>query len=162
MVTRPVLGFALAFNFVVGAAAVSSSQTGTSAPSNLGFKVAVHNSTTVIFLVPPNPTEADLTKLVNALRTARANGSLAKFFPPTTSGGSKGPFAAVVVFVMSDPKWATPSQLASFVAEEPSEKEFGKRILASYSFFSSPDQESGTIGYEDHGHQYTPKYKKLF
>jgi hypothetical protein len=159
-----VLGFALAFSLGVGGTAIGSSQPAkTTTPSSLvSFKVAARDSTTVVLLVPASVTEADLTNLINALRTARGKGTLSQFFPATTPGGSGGPFFAVVVFVMSDPVWATTRRLKEFIAEEPSEKEFGKRILASYNFSGFTKQESGAIGYMYGGRQYTPQYKKLF
>ena len=122
----------------------------------------------MILLVPASATEADLTNLVSAIRTARIKGTLATFFPPTTPKGSKGPYVAAAVFVMSDPGWATTPRLKAFSNPTTSgisaaEKEFGKRVRAYY-FFTTPGQfqEFGTLGYEDEGHQYTATYKKLF
>jgi hypothetical protein len=167
--TRIVLGFALAFSLGVGAAAVSSSQTAKATSSDLvSFKVAARDSTGVILLVPASATEANLTNLVNALRTGRGKGTLGTFFPPTTPGGSKGPYAAAAVFVMSDPVWATTPRLKAFSNPTTSgisaaEKEFGKRVRAYYFFTAIAQfQEFGTLGYEDEGHQYTATYKKLF
>ncbi len=138
-------------------------------PSNLvSFNVAARSSTAVILLVPASATEADLTNLVNALRTARGEGALRSFFPPTTPDGSKGPYVAGAVFVMSDPVWATTPRLNAFVNPMTSsisavEKEFGKRVRAYYFFTMAFEfQEAGTIGYESEGHQYTATYKKLF
>jgi len=162
-----VLGFAFALTLGVGSVAVNPIQTGKPAPSDLiSFKLAARDSTAVILLVPASATEADLTDMVNALRTARGKGSLGTFFPPTTPGGSKGPYAAV--FVMSDPVWATTPRLKAFSNPTTSdistaEKEFGKRVRAYYFFTTVIKfQESGTLGYEDEGHQYTTRYKKLF
>lgn len=111
--------------------------------------------------------KADLTKLVGALRTARATGSFNKFFPPTTPNGSHGPYAGVELFVMSDPGWATTPHLQSFMNPKTSEvsateKEFGIRVRAQYFFTFIAKQEIGTIGFEDEGHLYTARYKKLF
>jgi hypothetical protein len=153
----------------VGAAVVVASLV--SAPlraENLpSFKVAARYLTATILLVPPNTTDADLTNLVNALRSARRGGSLAKFFPPTTPKAPKGPFTVVMLFVMSDTAWATIPRLKAFVDPSISqisaaEREFGRRVLAYYFFTGLANQEFGTLGYEDEGHTYTKNFKKLF
>jgi hypothetical protein len=149
------------------APAARTSPTATAAASDLvSFKVAARSSTAETLLVPPDTSEADLTKLVNALRTARGKNTLGKFLLPTTPNGSNGPFGIVMLFVMSDPVWATEGHLQSFVNSESgltaADKAFGKRVLAYYYFTSLMNLEFGTIGYADEGHQYTAKYKKLF
>jgi hypothetical protein len=136
-------------------------------PSNLAsFKVAAQSSTAVAVLVPSKTTEEELTQLINGIRKARTDGSLSQMIPPTTPGGSRGPYAIVAVFVMSDPAWATTPHLKSFInptsAISAAEREFGKRILAYYYFTSLSNQEQGTIGYADEGHRYTTTFKKLF
>jgi hypothetical protein len=133
----------------------------------VSFQVTARYLTNVILLVPTDATEADLTKLVSALRSARAAGSFLKFFPPTTPNSSYGPYAGVELFIMSDPSWATTPRLQSFMAPKTNaisatEKEFGSRVRAHYFFTSVAKQEIGTIGFEDDGYMYTARYKKLF
>ena len=137
------------------------------APSQIEFKVAARYQTSVILLVPAEATETDLTKLIGALRTARATGSFIRLFPPTTPNGSYGPYAGVELFVISDPNWATVPRLQSFMNPKTggisaTEREFWSRVLAHYFYTSIAKQEIGTIGFEDEGHQYTAKYKKQF
>ena len=72
-----------------------------------------------------------------------------------------------MIYVMSDPTYATGARLTEFLNPKsssiaPSEKEFGKRVLAYYYRSGVVNQEFGTLGYEDEGHQYTSRYKKLF
>src|SRR2546421_12129995 len=97
------------------------------------FKVAVHSRDGVVLLLPASATDSDLANLLNALRTARKGGSLGTFFPPTTPGGSKGPYAAVQVFVMSDATWATTPRLKAFMNPRTSgtseeERDFARRV----------------------------------
>jgi hypothetical protein len=74
-----------------------------------------------------------------------------------------------MLFVMSDPAWATVPRLKQFV-EPPmnqistAEKEFGKRVRAYYYFtgLMNPQQEMGALGYEDQGYKYTQTFKKWF
>lgn len=133
------------------------------------FKIAARDNTAAILLVPAKTTEGDLVRLLGALRDARRSGTLGKFLPPTTPRAPKGPYQLVVVFIMSDPTFATDAHLKSFSNPTTStisaaEKAFGKRILAEYYFTAimNPSQEFATIGYEDEGHQYTGVYKKVF
>jgi len=131
------------------------------------FKVAVHDHAGIILLVAATTSDSDLVNLVNALHAARATGSFKAFFPPTTPGGSKGPYAAADVFVMSDPVWATPAHFEAFMDPPASstpaqEKEFARRVRAYYlASVNAPD--TGSIGYEDQDLGYkTPNYRKLF
>ena len=131
------------------------------------FKVAVHSRDGVILLVSASTTDSELANLLNALRTAKKNGSLAGFFPPTTPGGSKGSYAAGQVFVMSDATWATASHLRAFINPPPAgtaeaEKEFARRVRAYY-LHPLTGQEFGSIGYDDQDLPYKmPNYKRLF
>jgi hypothetical protein len=131
------------------------------------FKVAGHDSTAFTIVVAPSTTEQQLTALINGFRAARANGSLNQLIPPTTARGSKGPYAVVMLFVMSDPRWATSQRLHAFINPTTSgisaaEREFGKRVLAYYYYTYIGNQDIGSLGYEAEGHRYTAKYKKLF
>ena len=129
--------------------------------------VAARFSTAAILLVPAQTTDTELTTLLNALRAARTNGRMGKFIPPTTPTGSKGPYGIVMLFVMSDPAWATTERLEAFVNPTTSEisateKQFGKRVRAYYYYTALVDEEIGTIGYESEGHTYTRTYERIF
>ena len=94
--------------------------------------------------------------------------SLDSFLPRRRPLG-RGPYTVVMLFVMSDPAWATVPRLKQFV-EPPmnqistAEKEFGKRVRAYYYFtgLMNPQQEMGALGYEDQGYKYTQTFKKWF
>src|SRR4051812_45755658 len=79
------------------------------------FKVAAQETTAVVLLVAPSTTDSGLTDLLNALRDARRSGTLQKLIPPTTPRGTKGRYAVVMLFVMSDPTYATRARLTAFV-----------------------------------------------
>jgi hypothetical protein len=131
------------------------------------FKVAVHGRDGVVLLVPASTTDSDLVNLLYALRAARKGGKLGAFFAPTTPGGSKGPYAAVEVFVMSDVAWATESHLRAYMhppatGTPEAEKAFVNRVRAYY-LYPLTGEEFGSIGHEDQDLRYkAPKYRRLF
>lgn len=137
----------------------------------LPFKVVARVGTALGLLVAPNPTDEQLTALLNAFRTARMKGTLAQLIPATTPNAKVGgPYNVVNVFVISDPAAGNNPMLNMFVNPKTSgisdnEKEWGKRILAYY-FYSSiapkGSQEEGTLGYRSEGFLYTNRYKKVF
>ena len=130
------------------------------------FKVVGRDSAALSIVVPADVTEPQLVALINGFRVARANGTLAKLIPPTTPNGSRGPYAAVEVFVFTDEAWATSTRLRAFRNPQTSgisasEKAFGANIRAYY-LHPLTGAEFGSIGYEDQGFKYTAIYKKLF
>jgi hypothetical protein len=130
------------------------------------FKVAVHSGDgRVVLLVPASATDSDLANLVNALRAAGKAGTLRNFFPPTTPRGSKGPYAAVEVFVMSDAAWATAPRLKAYMdprTTSEAAKAFASRVRAYY-LYAIGGQEFGSVGYDSEDFRYkTPNYKRLF
>jgi hypothetical protein len=130
------------------------------------FRVVGHDATALSIVVDPSTPVPQLTALINAFRTARAKGALGTLIPPTTPKGNKGPYAVVVVFVMSDAQWATTQRLHAFTNPTSSgisaaEKEFGKRILGYYFYTSLGNGEEGSLGYDGDGLR-TANYKKLF
>lgn len=93
--------------------------------------------------------------------------------PATTAGGKFGPYAVVIIYVFSEPKWATYENLKRF--EETSEyipeevkwgEEFGQHIRAHYWCHVLGDiKELGTLGYEEkliNTKIKTPVFEKLF
>jgi hypothetical protein len=117
-------------------------------------------------VVPPDTTDAQLAALINRFRTARASGSLAQLIPPTTPRGNRGPYAAVEIFVFSDPAWATAARLNAFMHPTTrgitaGEKAFGAHIRAYYLAPLAGD-EFGSIGYESDGYKYSADFRKLF
>lgn len=133
-------------------------------PTIPSFKVAGRDSTALSIAVPPDTTEAQLAALVNNFRAARMNGTLAKLIPATTPKGSRGPHGIVMIFVFSDPAWATSERLHAFINNprtsgiSSSDKTFGQKIRAYYYYTALGPHEIGSIGHED----YTSTYKRLF
>lgn len=135
-------------------------------PTVPSFKVVGKDSAALSIVVPADITEAQLVALINGFRVARANGTLAKLIPPTTPNGSRGPYAAVEVFVFTDEVWATSARLRAFRNPQTSgisasEKAVGANIRGYY-LHPLTGAEFGSIGYEDQGYKYTAIYKKLF
>ena len=130
------------------------------------FKVAAQAGPAIALLVARNASDDDLTKLVRAIQKARSDGTLDKLIPATTPRGSRGPYAIVNLFVMSDPQWATEGRLKQFVNSSSElsdfDREFGKRILAYYFYTSLGNDEEGSLGFATETHKYTGKYAKLF
>lgn len=128
------------------------------------FKVVGQDSTAVSVVVTPNTTEAQLVAVINNFRAARMSGTLAKLIPPTTPKGSRGPYGIVMVFVFSNPIWATSERPHAFMNNprqngmSESDKAFGNNIRAYYYYTSLGSHELGSIGHEG----YTAKYRKLF
>src|SRR2546425_747145 len=85
------------------------------------FKVTGKYMTGLALLVPRGTADTDLKALVLALRRARRENSLDKLIPPTTKGGSRGPYAIVVVHVFDEPEWATSEALERCSKTEPGE-----------------------------------------
>src|SRR5262245_58548920 len=54
------------------------------------FKVVANVTPAVALLVAPNPTDEQLTTLLNAFRTARMKGTFAQLIPPTTPKAKVG------------------------------------------------------------------------
>ena len=135
-------------------------------PTVPSFKVVGKDSAALSIVVPADVTEVQLVALMNSFRAARANGTLAKLIPPTTPNGSRGPYAAVEIFVFTDEAWPTSTRLHAFRNPQTSgisasEKAFGANIRAYY-LHPLAGEEFGSISYEDQGYKYTAIYKKLF
>ena len=137
------------------------------AASAVPFKVIGKEESSVVIVVPPATTEAQLVALVNAFRAARAAGTLATMIPPTTPGGSNGPYGGVQVFIFSDPAWASTARMHSFIfANTPkstgSNKVFLEKIRAYYYYTSYGEHEVGYIGFTDMNEDTSSTYRLLF
>jgi hypothetical protein len=104
---RIVVSYAL-FGF---AATLGVAEGSTASDAVPPFKVSAQNANEVALLVDKHVTRAQLKTPVLALRKARQENQLGRLIAPTTPRGSRGPYAIVVVYVYSDPEWATPDAL---------------------------------------------------
>jgi hypothetical protein len=138
------------------------------------FTMAVHDGVgQVIMLVPASATDAEVTNLIHAIRSAgkRSDGdSIRRFFPPTTPRGSRGPYGIIQLWVMSDAQWATPARLKMYLSTDATaeyEREFANRVRAYY-LHPIAGPEYGSIGFRVQGPHHpgmeykTPNYKQLF
>ena len=132
------------------------------------FKVTAQHRTVLALLVPRETTNEQLKTLILTLRKARRENSLAQLLPPTTPGGSKGPYGIVVVYVYSEPEWATAGALQKCTnasANTPLYVECGRHVRAHYFYAAAAatsEHEEGMVGYAEGKRVYTKDYQKLF
>jgi hypothetical protein len=129
------------------------------------FKVTAQYNTNIALLVPSKTPSEQLKHLILTLRQARRENKLGQLLPPTTPGGSKGPYGIVVVYVYSEPEWATVAALQKCVnasANTPLYVECGKHVRAHYFYGAQPEGEEGSVGYAEGKRIYTEPYQKLF
>lgn len=129
------------------------------------FKVAAQYKTNLALRVSPETSSEQLKSLVLTLRKARRENTLGRLLPPTTPGGSKGPYGIVVVYVYSEPEWATASALQECVnasAKTPLYVECGRHVRAYYFYAAQPENEEGSVGYAEGKRVYTKNYQKVF
>ena len=128
------------------------------------FKVTGRYMTGLALLVSQGTTHTDLKALVLALRKARQENTLDKLIPPTTKGGTRGPYAIVVVHVFDEPEWATSEALqrcSRAKANSELESECGRHVRAYY-FYAVTAPEEGSVGYAEGKRVFTKVYEKLF
>jgi hypothetical protein len=136
--------------------------TGEQLPS---FKVTGQHMTNLAVLVPKDTPNEQLKTLVLALRKARRENRLGELLPPTTPRGSRGPHGIAVVYVYSEPEWATTDALRKCVnasANTPLYKECGRHVRAYYFYAAQPENEEGSVGYAEGKQVFTKSYQKLF
>jgi len=120
------------------------------AASAVPFKIIGKEEYNLSIVVPQATTDEQLVALVNSFRAARAAGTLATMIPPTTPGGSNGPYGGVQVFIFTDPAWASTARMHSFNFATTSKatgsnKVFLEKIRAYYYYYDVT--EVGSIGY---------------
>jgi hypothetical protein len=116
-------------------------------------------------LVPEGTSNDQLKALVLGLRQARRENRLSELLPPTTPRGSKGPYGIVVVYVYSEPEWASPEALRKCInasATTPLYTECGRHVRAYYFYGAEPENEEGSLGYAEGKQVFTKNYQKLF
>jgi len=122
----------------------------------------------VSVLVASNTTSDQLKSLINEFRKARITSSLTKYIPATTPGIKGNPYSQVIIFVFSDPKWATENEYKKYErasmrsqAGKIIAKTYLNHIRASYEWNMLDGKEYGSLGYDEGGTRST-SYKKLF
>lgn len=126
------------------------------------YSAAGRDTSTVSILVPKSTSTEQLIQIINELRLAGQNQTFDQLIPPTTPGGSKGPYFVVIVFVMDNQNLANSESLKKFTKApltDPFVKKFADNIRAYYYY--SNLHEEGSLGYNDS--QIVGKgYRKLF
>lgn len=128
------------------------------------FQVQWRTGIIVSVVVTPKTTKDQLKALIFEFRKARRAHSLINYLPATTPGISDDPHAQVIIFVFSDPKWATKekyneyerSGMRSRIAQA-----YLDKITASFEFNYLDSKEYGSLGYDEGGMR-SSSYKKFF
>jgi len=122
----------------------------------------------VSVLVPPKTTTEQLKSLIYEFKKAKMSSSLTKYIPATTPGIKGDPHAQVIIFVFSDPKWATEDEYKKYErasmrtkAGKSIAQTYLNHIRASYEWYKLEAKEYGSLGYDEGGMQ-SASYKKLF
>jgi hypothetical protein len=122
----------------------------------------------VSVLVASNTTSDQLKSLIHEFRKARMASSLTKYIPATTPGVKGDPHAQVIIFVFSDPKWATENEYKKYErasmtsqAGKTTAKTYLNHIRASYEWNMLDGKEYGSLGYDEGGMR-SASYKTLF
>lgn len=122
----------------------------------------------VSVLVASNTTSDQLKSLIYEFKKARMASSLTKYIPATTPGVKGDPHARVIIFVFSDPKWATEDEYKKYerasMTSQPGRstaKTYLNHIRASYEWDKLDGKEYGELGYDEGGMR-SASYKKLF
>lgn len=127
------------------------------------FKVAAQYETNLALVVPKETSNGQLRTLVFTLQKARRENRLGQLLPPTTPGGSRGPYGVVNVYVYTEPNWATAAMLEKCVnglGGTALDVECGRHIRAYYSS-NWIGTELGGVGWADE-HVRTKDYEELF
>ena len=129
------------------------------------FKVTGQYETDIALLVPKNTSNEQLKALVLALRDARRENRLGALIPPTTPGGTRGPYGIVVAYVYSDPRWATSESLRKCTNASPRSSLYadcGGHVSAYYFYTAMSREEEGSLGYAEGGTVFTKVHQRLF
>lgn len=132
------------------------------------IKVMWRSYALVSVLVAPTTTSEQLKALIYAFRKAKKEGSLSQYIPATTPGVKGDPHQTVMIFVFSDPKWASEFEYKKYERagistqkDKSISKEYLNHIRASYEYDFIDGKEYGALGY-DIGTLRSSTFKKLF
>jgi rRNA maturation protein Nop10 len=126
------------------------------------FKVAWKTGIIIGLIVPSNTTEMQLKDMIYKFRKARKEKTLASMIPPINAG-LIDKYANFIVFIFSDPKWATLEEYTKYERSDMNSKVskiYLNHIAASY-WYDFDGKEYGSIGHDEGGLK-SAHYKKLF
>lgn len=134
------------------------------------FKIAGRDGTSLSILVPPDTTREQIKQLICEFRRARRANTISKMIPPTTPGEEYGDYAVMIIFIFSEPRWASAAKLRDYwnpgvsysraKTARKTHKEYEKHIRGEY-YYSIGSEEYGSVGYSDRVF-HTKDYKRLF
>ncbi len=134
------------------------------------FKVAGHDGTSLSILVPQKTSSEQIKALIFEFRRARKANQLSGMIPPTTPGDEYGNYAVIIIFIFSEPRWASAAKLRDYwnpgtpyartKTPKRDHKEYEKHIRGEY-YYSIGSEEYGSLGYSDRVYQ-TKDFKRLF
>ena len=128
------------------------------------FQVQWRAGIIVGVVVSPNSTKDQLKALIFEFQKARREHFLTKYLPATTPGISGDSHAQVIIFVFSDPKWATKEKYNEYeISGMRSQKAqaYLNKIIASFEFNYMDSKEYGSLGYDEGGMK-SASFKKFF
>lgn len=126
------------------------------------FKVAWKQGIILGLLVPPNTTKEELRDFIYKIRQGKKDKTLSKLLPPVNLGLTDK-YTNFIVFIFSDPKWATTEEYKKYEMagnKSPVAKTYLNHVVASY-WYDLDDKEYGSLGHDD-GLLKSNNYKKLF
>ena len=126
------------------------------------FKVAWKEGINSGLLVPPNTTKEQLKDFIYKIRQGKKDKTLSKFLPPVNLGLTDK-YTNFIVFVFSDPKWATIEEYKKYEKagmKSSVAKTYLNHVVASY-WYDFDGKEYGSLGHDD-GLLKSSNYKKLF
>jgi hypothetical protein len=126
------------------------------------FKVVWKQGIILGLLVPSNTTKEQLKDFICKIRQGKKDKTLSKFLPPVNLGLTDK-YTNFIVFIFSDPKWATIEEYKKYEnagMNNKVAKTYLKHVVASY-WYDADDKEYGSLGHDD-GVLKSKNYKKLF
>ena len=126
------------------------------------FKVTWKEGIIISLLVPPNTTKKQLKDFIYKIRQGKKDKTLSKFLPPVNLKFADK-YIEFIVFIFSDPKWATHEAYMKYEKSDMKSKvakTYLNHIAASY-WYDLNDEEYGSLGYDDGGIE-SVHYEKLF
>ena len=126
------------------------------------FKVVWKQGIILGLLVPPNTTKEQLKDFIYKIRQGKKDKTLSNFLPPVNLGLTDK-YTNFIVFIFSDPKWATTEEYKKYERagmKSTAAKTYLNHVVASY-WYDADDKEYGSLGHDD-GILKSNNYKKLF
>ena len=126
------------------------------------FKVTWKEGIILGLLVPPNTTKEQLKDFIYKIKQGKKDKTLSKFLPPVNLGLTDK-YTNFIVFIFSDPKWATTEEYKKYEKAGMGNKvakTYLNHVVASY-WYDFDGKEYGSLGHDD-GVLKSNNYKKLF